>query len=93
MPGQDGVGLDKRRDLFQGLLAELLAKLSEGSTIAIAQLHATSDLLAEETILCGYVGNRSSSSTDALIDTSNCFQCMPVFTSAVTFHIDEEYGP
>src|SRR5207249_3111526 len=44
VPGQDGVGLDKRRDLFQGLLAELLAKLSEGLTIAIAQLHATSDL-------------------------------------------------
>jgi hypothetical protein len=56
VPGQDGVGLDKRRDLFQSLLAELLARLSEGSTTAIAQLYTTSDLLAEDTILCGYVG-------------------------------------
>jgi len=81
VPGQDGVGLDKRRDLFQGLLAELLAKLSEGLTIAIAQLHATSDLLAEDTILCGYVGitqpklfvNRRTDRHQQLLPMHACF--------------------
>jgi hypothetical protein len=81
VPGQDSVGLDKRCDLFQGLLAELLAKLSEGSAIAIAELHATSDLLAEDTILCGYVGithpklfvNRRPNRHQQLLPMHACF--------------------
>ena len=81
VPSQDGVGLDNRRDLFQGLLAELLAKLSEGLTIAIAELHATSDLLAEDTILCGYVGiaqpklfvNRRTDRHQQLLPIHACF--------------------
>jgi hypothetical protein len=51
VPGKDGVGRRHRRDLFQDLPAQFLPKLSEGSTITISQLHATVDLLAQDTIL------------------------------------------
>jgi hypothetical protein len=81
VPGQDGVGPDNRRDLLEGLLAQLLTKLSEGLTVAISQLHATSDLLAEDTILCGYVGiaqpelfvNRRAERSQQLLPIHTCF--------------------
>jgi hypothetical protein len=94
VPGKDGVGLGNRRNLCQGLLTQLLADLSECFAIAIRELHATTDLLTENTIFCYQVptakpeffvnglGNRPQ-------------QFLPVHTSstpAKTSSIDDQYG-
>jgi hypothetical protein len=51
VPSQDGVGLGNRRYLFQGLLAQPLAHLGERFAVAVRELDATGDLLAENAIL------------------------------------------
>jgi hypothetical protein len=38
------------------------------------------------------LGRRSFWSTEPVIYAKNCFQSMPLFTSAAGSHIDEEYG-
>jgi hypothetical protein len=53
VPSQDCVWLGNRRNLFQSLFAQLLAKLGECFAIADHEVHTTADLLAENTIL-GY---------------------------------------
>jgi len=52
VPGTVSVGLGNRRNLGEGLLVERLAMLGECLTIAIRELHATSDLLTKQAILC-----------------------------------------
>jgi hypothetical protein len=51
VPSQDGVGLGNRRYLFQSLLAQLLTQLGERFAVAVHEVDATSDLLAENAIL------------------------------------------
>jgi hypothetical protein len=51
VPGKDGVRFGNGRELFQRLLAELLAYLSQYFAIAVRQVHPTVDLLAEEAVL------------------------------------------
>jgi hypothetical protein len=51
VPSQDGVGLGNCRHFFQGLLAQLLAQLGERFAVAVRELDAPSDLLAEDAIL------------------------------------------
>src|SRR5262252_2832937 len=53
VPRQDSVGLGNRRNLFQSLFAQLLAKLGECFAVAVREVYTTADLLAEHTIL-GY---------------------------------------
>jgi hypothetical protein len=53
VPGENGVRLSNRRDLCQGFPPQLLTNLSEGLTVASAQWHTTSDLVAEYLIF-GY---------------------------------------
>jgi hypothetical protein len=94
VPSQDGVGPDNRHDLLEGLLAQLLAKLGGGLTVAISQLHATSDLLTEHAIFCDQVRiaqpelfvNRRSDRPE---------QLLPVHTSHTptkTPCVDDQYG-
>src|SRR6266446_9169552 len=56
VPSEDGVGLGNRRHRFQGLLAQLLAQLSERFAVAVRELDATSDLRAEHAILGDHAG-------------------------------------
>jgi hypothetical protein len=51
VPGEDSVRLGNGRELFQRLLAELLADLSQYFAIAVRQVQPTVDLLAEEAVL------------------------------------------
>src|SRR5712691_4308048 len=55
VPGEDGVGLGNSGDLFQALLAQLLANLGECSPLVLRELHAPLDLLAQNAILCDEV--------------------------------------
>src|SRR5262245_3196477 len=50
VPGEDGVGLGYRRNLFQGLFPQLFANLSKDATIAVTERHATMDLSTENAI-------------------------------------------
>jgi hypothetical protein len=93
VPGEDRVGLGNRRNLFQGLLTQLLTKLSEDATIAVTELYTTADLLAENAIL----------GCQVRIAEPECFvnrrgdcpqQFLPVHTSlttAKTSYIDAQY--
>jgi hypothetical protein len=94
VPSQDGVGLGNRRNLCQGLLAQLLANLGECLAIAIRELHTTSDLLTENAILCYQVRiakpeffvNRRGDRPE---------QFLPVHTSNTpnkTSYVDDQYG-
>src|SRR5712692_1684518 len=94
MPSQDGVGLGNRRYLFQGLLAQLLAKLGEYLAITIRELHAAVDLLAENAILGSQVRiAQPELFVNRLGDRPEQF--LPVHTSIIpakTSHIDGQYG-
>jgi hypothetical protein len=94
VPGKDSVGLGHRRHRCQGLLVQLLANLGECFTITIRELHAASDLLTENAILCHQVRiaqpelfvNRRGDRPE---------QCLPVHTSNIltkTSYIDDQYG-
>src|SRR5437588_11484657 len=69
-----------RRHLFQGLLAQLLAQLGERFAVAVCELDAPSDLLAEHAMFCDQytLRSRSSASTDSVIDPSNFCQSIPL---------------
>jgi hypothetical protein len=55
VPGKDRVRLGNRRDLLECFPTQLLTNLGQGVTVAIAQLQAARDLLAEDAVLCGEV--------------------------------------
>jgi hypothetical protein len=56
VPGENRVRLGNCRDLFQGLLAQLLANVGKGFALAVRQLHTTAQLLVEGTVLRYKVG-------------------------------------
>src|SRR5215475_2057829 len=55
VPGENGVRFDDGGDFLQGLLAELLAHLSQGLPLAVTQPNASWDLMTQDTILCHQV--------------------------------------
>ena len=55
MPGENRVGFDDGGDFFQGLLAELLAELSQGLALGVGELNTPLNLLAQDTVLCDHV--------------------------------------
>src|SRR6266581_7000019 len=55
VPGENGVRGDDGGDFLESLLAELLADFSQCLAFAVRQLHTTSDLVAQEAILCHQV--------------------------------------
>jgi hypothetical protein len=55
MPGENGVGFDDGGDFFQGLLAELLAELSQGLALGVGELNTPRNLLAQDTVLFDHV--------------------------------------
>ena len=67
----------EHRDLSQGFPTELLTTLGEGLTVAIAQWHTTSDLLAEDPIFSCQI---RVAQAEFLIDGSRdrCQQLLPV---------------
>ena len=50
VPSKDGVGCDDLGHFLQGLLAELLANLSQCLALAITQLDASLDVIAEHAV-------------------------------------------
>lgn len=56
VPGEDRVGLGKRRDLFPGLRAELLAPLGQGLALCLGEVSPPPELLAEEAVFRCEVG-------------------------------------
>ncbi len=55
VPGEDRIRPGNRRDFLECFPTQLLTNLGQGVTVAIAQLHATRELLAEDAVLCGEV--------------------------------------
>ena len=55
VPGKNRVGFDNRRHLLQRLLAQLLADFGERLALAVVELDAPFDLLAQDAILCHQV--------------------------------------
>jgi len=97
VPSQDGIGLGNRRNLFQGLVVSLPANLGEFFAIAIRELHATIDLLAENAILSYQVRiAQPELFVNRLGDRPQQF--LPVHTSKtplprhLTSYIDAQYG-
>ena len=94
VPGKNGVGLGNRRNLCQGFLAQLLAKLGECCAIAIRELHPTVDLLTENAILGDQVRiAKPELFVNRLGDRPQQF--LPVHTAitpAKTSSIDDQYG-
>jgi hypothetical protein len=52
VPGEDGLGLDDGGHFSQGLPPELFPNRSKRLPLAIAQLHAVCELLAQDTVFC-----------------------------------------
>jgi hypothetical protein len=50
MPGKNSLGLDDVGYFSQGLLAELLADLRQGLTLAVTQPEAPLDLIPEDAV-------------------------------------------
>jgi hypothetical protein len=83
VPGEDRIRLRNRCDLFERFPTKFLTDLSEGLTVAIAQLHATVDLLAEDTVLGCEIGiSQSEFFVNRLADGPQLF--LPIHTS---FHL------
>jgi hypothetical protein len=55
VPSEDRLRGDDCGDLRQGFLPQLLPKLGQSLPLAIAQLHATCDLLAQNPVFCHQV--------------------------------------
>jgi hypothetical protein len=94
VPGQDCIGLGHRRNLFQSLFAQLLAKLGECFALAIREVHTTTDLLAENTIL-GYQVRIAQPEFFVNRRGDRPQQRFPVHTSstpATTSYMDNQYG-
>jgi hypothetical protein len=94
VPSQDRVGLSHRRNLFQSLFAELLAKLGEYFAIAVREVHTTANLLAEQAILGEQVCiakpelfvNRRGDRFQQFLPVH------PSITPAKTSFMDDQYG-
>jgi hypothetical protein len=94
VPREDGVGLSHRRQLFQGLLAHLLAQLGERFAVAVRELDATRNLLAEHAILCGHIGiAQPELFVNRRVDCPEQFLPVhPSTTPAKTFYMKDQYG-
>jgi hypothetical protein len=50
VPGENGLGLRNRGDLFQSLFAELLPHLGEGLALCVGKWHPSFDLVAQDAV-------------------------------------------
>jgi hypothetical protein len=55
MPGEDGGGFDDGGDFRQSLFTELLADRSQGLALGVGELHASVNLVAQDTVLCDHI--------------------------------------
>src|SRR6516165_7425388 len=94
VPSQDRIRLGHRRNRFQGLFAQLLAKLGEDFAIAVREVHTTTDLLAENAIL-GYQVRIAKPELFVNRRGDRPQQFLPIHTSitpAKTSSMDDQYG-
>jgi hypothetical protein len=94
VPGQNGVGLGNCRDLLECFPTQLLTNLGQGVTVAIAQLYATRDLLAEDAVLCGEVRIAEPEFfVHRFAERSQQFLPVhPSITPGKTVYMDDQYG-
>jgi hypothetical protein len=94
VPSEDRVRFGNRRHLFQGLFAQLLAKLGEYFAIAVREVHTTADLPAEHAILGDQVHiAKPELCVNRRGDRPQQF--LPIHTSitpAKTSSMDDQYG-
>jgi len=50
VPGEDGLGLRDCRNVFQGLLAQLLAKHSQGGAFSVCQRYTAMELVTQDAV-------------------------------------------
>ena len=94
MPAQYGVRRGDCRDLLECFPTQLLPNLGQGVTVAIAERHATRELLAEEAVLCGEVRiaepelfvNRCAKRSQQFLPVH------PSVTPNKTAYMDNQYG-
>ena len=94
VPAEHGIRCDEVRDFLQGLLPQLVADLSQGLALTVAQPEAPLDLAAQDAILRHQV---LVAQQEFLIDGPRdiCQQMFPVHRlspTAFTVHIAGEYG-
>jgi len=56
MPGENGLGLRDCRNFFQGFLAQLLAKHSQGGAFSVCQRYTARELVAQDAVFHRQVG-------------------------------------
>src|SRR5467141_1144363 len=77
VPGEDGGGFDDGRHCLERLFAQLVADFGQRRAFAICQPHTTSELMAQEAILCHQI---LSAQQQCLLDGPRdiCQQVVPV---------------